>query len=153
VAQARLYGDLDLPPLRQSVGEVIAELGDARVVAAGWRADTGRLLAAVRVRICGDAPVVARVGRLAVVPDRRGQGLGSRLLHAVEGLLPAGVSELRLFTGERSEGNLRLYARHGYTETGREPTPAGYALVHLSKPRTSHDAPPGGHGSPGTGAP
>ncbi|MGH3571641.1 MAG: hypothetical protein ACRDUW_07410 [Pseudonocardiaceae bacterium] len=36
---------------------------------------------------------------------------------------------------ERSDGNLRLYGRLGYTEIGREPTTAGYALVHLRKAR------------------
>jgi len=45
------------------------------------------------------------------------------------------VTELRLFTGERSEGSLRLYERLGYTETHREATPAGYALVHFIKHR------------------
>ncbi|WP_217631258.1 GNAT family N-acetyltransferase [Modestobacter sp. DSM 44400] len=51
------------------------------------------------------------IGRLTVVPDRQGQGLGSQLLIAVEGRLPPTVRELRLFTGEHSEANLRLYAR------------------------------------------
>ena len=45
------------------------------------------------------------------------------------------VTELRLFTGERSAANLRLYARLGYREAARTPAPAGYALVHLAKPR------------------
>jgi hypothetical protein len=45
------------------------------------------------------------------------------------------VTELRLFTGEHSHANLRLYRRLGYRETGRQPTPGGYDLVHLSKPR------------------
>ncbi len=44
-------------------------------------------------------------------------------------------AELRLFTGERSEGNLRLYERLGYSETRRETTPGGYALVHFTKYR------------------
>jgi len=87
-----------------------------------------RLTGAVRSR--------AEVGRLTVAPDRQGQRLGTRLLAAVEAELPAGVTELRLFTGERSAGNLRLYARVGYTETGRQPTAAGYSLVHLSKQRS-----------------
>jgi hypothetical protein len=41
------------------------------------------------------------------------------------------LTELRLFTGEFSEGNLRLYQRLGYTETHRQATPAGSALVHM----------------------
>jgi GNAT superfamily N-acetyltransferase len=92
-------------------------------------------VAAGRVRVRQSAPTVAEVGRLTVVPDRQGQGLGSSLLMAVDGRLPASVTELRLFTGERREGNLRLYERLGYTETHREAIPAGYALVHFTKYR------------------
>ena len=47
-------------------------------------------------------------------------------------LLPPEVRVLRLFTGELSEGPLRLYARLGYVETGRAPE-AHYHLVHLEK--------------------
>lgn len=76
---------------------------------------------------------MAELGRLIVAPDRQGRGLGSRLLGLTESRLPATVTDLRLFTGEFSTGNLRLYERFGYKETHRTPTPAGYALVHLSK--------------------
>ena len=75
------------------------------------------------------------IGRLAVVPDYQGQRLGTRLLAAVEEQLPATVAALRLFTGEHSAGNLRLYARLGYRESCRQLTPAGYRLVHLTKDR------------------
>ncbi len=47
------------------------------------------------------------------------------------------MTELRLFTGEHSAGNLRLYARLGYRESGRQPTPGGYQLVHLAKRRAA----------------
>jgi len=77
----------------------------------------------------------AEIGRLTVVPDLQGQGLGTSLILAIEERLPTDVQELRLFTGERSEANLRLYARLGYSEVEREPTPEGYALVHLCKAR------------------
>jgi GNAT superfamily N-acetyltransferase len=132
VTEAQLHDDLALPALRQSVEELAAELADPAVLALGVRDDGGRLLAAVRARVDG---AVAHVGRLSVVPDRQGQGLGTGLLTAVEAALPRDVVELRLFTGERSAANLRLYARLGYRETGRTPTPAGYALVHLARPR------------------
>jgi len=81
--------------------------------------------------------VTAEVGRLTVVPDRQGQGLGSRLLRALEAELPANVLELRLFTGEHSNRNIKLYARLGYVETGRQPTGADYSLVHMRKPRAA----------------
>jgi GNAT superfamily N-acetyltransferase len=99
VTEAQLHHDLGLPALSQSVQELAAELADPAVLALGVRQDDGRLLAAVRARTAG---VVAHVGRLAVVPDRQGQGLGTGLLTALEVALPADVADLRLFTGERS---------------------------------------------------
>jgi GNAT superfamily N-acetyltransferase len=136
VTEAQAHGDLELPALRQSLSQLSDELGRDDVLAVGWRDDTGRLLAAVRATVTAGEGTVAEIGRLAVVPDRQGQGLGSRLLAAVEDRLPASVRDVRLFTGERSAANLRLYRRVGYRETHRTDTPAGYALVHLSKPRT-----------------
>jgi GNAT superfamily N-acetyltransferase len=135
VTEAQAHSDVDLLPLRQTLAELTAELFDSQVLAVGWRSGEGRLVAAGRARVPLDAPNVAHVGRLTVVPDRQGQGLGTSLLGAIEAGLPASVTELRLFTGERSADNLRLYERFGYVETAREPTPAGYALVHLRKPR------------------
>lgn len=137
VTEAQLHDDLTLPALRQPVDELAAELAHAAVLALGVREDGGRLLVAVRARVDGST---AHVGRLAVVPDRQGQGLGSGLLTALEAALPADVTELRLFTGERSAANLRLYARLGFVETGRTRLPAGYDLVHLARPRR-HAAP------------
>lgn len=143
VTEAQAHDDLDLPALRQSLAELSAELADPDVLALGWRDRDGRLVAAVRVRLVDRARSRAEIGRLAVAPDRQGQQLGTRLLAAVEAELPAGVIELRLFTGERSAGNLRLYARAGYVETARQPTAAGYSLVHLSKQRSRSQC--GGH--------
>lgn len=135
VTEAQAHCDLDLPPLRQSLSELIEEVSDPEVFSTGWRDEAGRLVAAVRIRVRRCAPTVGEVGRLTVVPDRQGQALGSSLITAAERALPVSVTDLRLFTGERSEGNLRLYARLGYTETHREVTPAGYALVHMTKQR------------------
>lgn len=135
VTEAQAHADLNLPPLRQSLPHLTSELTDPRVLALGLRDRHGRLVAAVRARTDADNAKVAEINRLAVAPDRQGQGLGTRLLGAVEQQLPASVAELRLFTGERSDGNLRLYGRLGFTETGRQLTPGGYDLVHLSKPR------------------
>lgn len=137
VTEAQAHGDLDLPALRQTLPQLSDELTRPDVLAVGWRNDAGRLLAAVRATVTGAEGTVAEIGRLAVVPDHQGQGLGSRLLAAVEDRLPASVREVRLFTGERSAANLRLYRRVGYRETHRTDTPAGYALVHMSKPRTT----------------
>ena len=133
ITEAQAHDDLDLPPLTQSLLELAGELSTPDVIAIGLRNDSRRLVAAVRLHLISSDPLVAELGRLIVAPDRQGQGLGSQLLRLAESSLPASVTELTLFTGERSVGNLRLYNRFGYRETHRTPTPGGYAVVHLSK--------------------
>lgn len=130
VTEAIAHADLDLPPLTQTLEDLRDELDDADVVGLGvW--EYGRLLGAVRVRRVRDA---VELGRLVVVPDRQGQGIGSFLLHEAEEVHST-VDEIRLFTGEHSLANIRLYERNGYTEIAR--TPAGsYSLVHLMKHRS-----------------
>ena len=128
VTEAQAHRDLDLPPLTQSHEALRAELQDPDVVALGVR-EAGRLIGAVRLRRVGAA---VELGRLTVVPDRQGQGIGSFLLGEAESVFPDAL-EMQLFTGEHSSANLRLYRRSGYIETGR--TPAGdYELVHFTKP-------------------
>jgi GNAT superfamily N-acetyltransferase len=109
---------------------VRAALADPALPVWGVRAGS-RLIATVRVRVNGD---VGEIGRLAVAPDRQGEGLGTALLLAAEELAPSEVTRFRLFTGERSAGPLRLYAKLGYRETHRSPE-ADYQLIHLEKPR------------------
>ena len=132
VTEAQAHADPGLPPLLQTLPELRAELASADVTALGIR-DRGRLVATVRLRHDPADAHRAEVARLAVAPDRQGEGLGTRLLVAVERHARPGVTALVLFTGERSDRNLRLYARHGYAETRR--TPAGTRqLVHMRKP-------------------
>jgi ribosomal protein S18 acetylase RimI-like enzyme len=133
VTEAQAHGDLSLPPLTQSMDELAGELSRPEVTAIGLRGDTDRLVGAVRLYVSTADPQTAQLGRLVVAPDVQGRGFGSRLLELAENRLPASVTALQLFTGERSVGNLRLYARFGYVETHRTPSPGGYALVHLAK--------------------
>jgi ribosomal protein S18 acetylase RimI-like enzyme len=131
VTEAQSHADPGLPPLRQTLAELREELASADVVALGIR-DRGRLVATVRVRSGGAGPGAAELARLAVAPDRQGEGMGTRLLLEAERHMPPGVSSLVLITGEHSHANLRLYERHGYVETHR--TPAGtHELVHMRK--------------------
>ena len=120
VGEAMLY-DQFLPPLFETLDEIRAVLDDPEVLVLGIR-DRGRLIGAARVKADGE------IARLAVAPDRQHEGLGTRLLEAA---LERGGSWL--FTGDRSEANLRLYRRHGFVETHREPVP-GHTLIYLRRP-------------------
>ena len=128
VTEAQLYDDVRLPALVQTLDDLVDELARSTCLAAV--AGT-RLVGAVRTR---ERDGVLHVGRLVVAPDRQGHGIGTRLLLAAERVtrLPTAT----LFTGARSTANLRLYRRHGYVETAREPVRPGLQLVHLSKDLT-----------------
>jgi predicted N-acetyltransferase YhbS len=123
--EALLYDDTDLPPLRESVAELVADLDRCLGLVA---VDGDQLVGSVRVRVDGRS---LHIGRLAVAPDRQGRGLGSLLLARAEGVAPA--SEALLFTGHLSASNLRLYANAGYVEERRVPVDDRVTLVHLRK--------------------
>lgn len=132
VTEAQAHDDPRLPPLVESIDDLRGAMTDPAVTTLGLRESDARLVASVRLlHPVGEA--WAEVGRLVVAPDIQGQGLGSRLLEVVEERLDPMVREVRLFTGEHSHANQRLYARLGYRETRREATPRGYSVVHLVK--------------------
>ena len=127
VTEAQLYGSPWLPALTETLAELQAAVTGGPALTA--RLGT-RLVGAVRSRVAGG---VLHVGRLVVAPDLQGQGIGGRLLAAVEQAGGPGVRTAALFTGHRSEGNLRLYARAGYVEQRRERVDDAVTLVHMAK--------------------
>ena len=127
VSEARLYGDPELPPLVQTLEELTAELAGCIALKA---LQGSRIVGSVRGRPDGG---VLHVGRLVVAPDLQGRGIGGALLAAVEEAGAVSARRAVLFTGARSDGNLRLYRRHGYAEERREVLRPGVELVHLTK--------------------
>ena len=68
-----------------------------------------------------------------VEPQRQRQGLGGALLAAIEAqFAPAEVFEL--FTGSRSESNIRLYRRHGYAVAATQRLSDQVGIVVMRKP-------------------
>ncbi|MFI7444766.1 GNAT family N-acetyltransferase [Nonomuraea indica] len=99
---------LAIPALEESLEQVRAWLATWRTTGL-WR--DGRLLGMVRARRVGDD---WHVGRLGVVPDLRGQGVGRWLLREAEAAVDAGCRRIVLSTGARSRDNIRLYHAQGY---------------------------------------
>ncbi|MEU7525114.1 GNAT family N-acetyltransferase [Saccharothrix sp. NPDC042600] len=112
VEEALANDTLAIPPLHESPEEVREWL--ATWTTAGLRLD-GRLLGMVRTRQEGTD---WHIGRLAVVPDLRGRGVGRWLLRAAEAGAGADVRRMVLFTGAKSLHNIELYRSEGY-----EPVP------------------------------
>ncbi len=126
VSEALIYGDPDQPALTQKLEELEFELRDAQGFVA---VIDDRIVGAIRAR---EADGVLQIGRIAVAPDVQGEGIGRRLLEAVEG--DTACAEAELFTGSLSEANLALYESCGYRESDRIDQGDGTAQVFLRKP-------------------
>jgi len=92
----------------------------------------GRLVGSVRVRRDPHRETTWQIGRLMVVPDLQGRGLGRALLAHAEALAPADITTLWLNTGADQARLLRLYKKAGYAVVGPGEN-AG--TVDLSRPR------------------
>ena len=125
--EAETNGVRCLPPLAQDLEGFLRETASHTYLVARLG---DRPLGLVRGRMEGDT---CHVGRLAVMPDYQGRGIGRRLLTALEARF-AKASRFELFTGAKSAKNVALYTLLGYrplrTEAG-EPD-----LLYMQKLRT-----------------
>jgi ribosomal protein S18 acetylase RimI-like enzyme len=125
-SEAKLYNDWSLPPLTQSMESLLEEFTNSIVL----KATLGdRLVGSVRARQNGDT---CSIGRLIVHPELQGQGIGSQLLRSIEARFND-VSKFELFTGNKSEANIRLYQRHGYAITRTLPLTQTLSITFLEK--------------------
>jgi ribosomal protein S18 acetylase RimI-like enzyme len=132
--EAELYGDYGIEPLTQTLAALRAELGEGCVLVARLGEE---VVGSVRGTVDSDG--TARIAKLIVHPRMQRHGLGGRLLRAIEERLAAEreAKRYRLFTGHRSEGNLRLYRKLGYAQTGTEQVNRRLSLVTMEKPVTT----------------
>ncbi|MFJ4342038.1 GNAT family N-acetyltransferase [Streptomyces sp. NPDC088915] len=145
-SEAELYGDWSIEPLTQSLDALRAELEEGH----GLVARLGdEVVASVRARVDEDGTV--RIAKLIVHPRMRRHGLGGRLLDAIERHFATGaatttateggaapepappVKRFQLFTGHRSEVNLRLYRSKGYAQVATRELGPRLTLVTLEK--------------------
>ena len=131
VTEAQLHDALDLPPLTQTLSELTAELPQLCALVA---VEGHRIVGIVRARRVDD---VWHIGRLGVVPDRQGAGIGRRLLAAIEAAAPPEVMTFALFTGPKSRQNVAMYERAGYRRVDSDD-----GLIHLRKDVASGPAAP-----------
>jgi ribosomal protein S18 acetylase RimI-like enzyme len=125
-SEARLYEDWTIPPLTQTLESLRSELHNDTVLKA---VDDQVIVGSVRATVSDN---ICQIGRLMVHPTHQGRGIGTALMQAIEALFPA-ASGFELFTGSRSEGNIRLYIRLGYAVTGARRVSDRVTLVVLSK--------------------
>jgi ribosomal protein S18 acetylase RimI-like enzyme len=107
LSEAQLNHDDQIPPLTQTLHELITEFSRKYIVKI---VDQGRIIASGQAYL---QEGTCYIGRMSVLPALRGQGIGSKLLHHLESNFDQ-ATRYELFTGEKSIGNLAMYQRRGY---------------------------------------
>lgn len=125
-SEAKLYNDWSLPALTQTVDSLKQEFEQSIVLKA---VINNKIIGSVRAKLTDG---VCKIGRLIVDPDFQGQGIGSALLRHIESCY-SNTSTYELFTGSKSEANIRLYQRHGYTISHTQMLSETISLVFLIK--------------------
>lgn len=126
LGEAELYNDFTIPPLTQTLGEITAEFPRRVFLKA---VEGGMIIGSVQGFQVGDT---CQVGRLMVHPERQGEGIGTRLMAAIEAAF-VDVEQFELFTGHKSVANIRLYERLGYSVFRTEAMTPALTLVFMEK--------------------
>ncbi|PSB19551.1 N-acetyltransferase [Phormidesmis priestleyi ULC007] len=107
-SEAQLYSDFRIPPLIQTLDELKRDFAYKVFLKAQVE---DRVVGSVRGYQAGDT---CYVERLIVHPDHQGHGIGTALMNQLESRFEQ-VHRFELFTGDKSDRNIQLYERLGYT--------------------------------------
>lgn len=114
LSEAALHNDYSIQPLQQTLEQVQAEFRKGICLKAINDADPPDIMGSIRGHADQGSAYLAK---LMVHPEVQNQGVGAKLLRAIEHCF----SEQRyeLFTSARSMKNVRLYTKNGYSEFKR----------------------------------
>ncbi len=125
-SEAAIYDDYSIPPLTQTLEEMKNDIVQQLCLKASL---AGRIVGSVRGVRNGDT---CEIGRLIVHPDFQGRGIGTKLMQEIECSFKE-VKRFELFTGHKSERNILLYQKLGYTIFKTERISDSLQLVFMEK--------------------
>ena len=125
-SEAELFGTQDIPPLKQTLDEVVREYEEGIILR--MTDEQNRIIGSVRAK---EQDGTVYIGKLMVHPEYRRRGLGSALLTEIEKWYPG--KRYELFTSTRSVDNIRLYRKMGYTPFRQEAVTDELVFVYLEK--------------------
>ncbi len=125
-SEAELFQSTDIPPLKQTIGEVLEEFHKGIILKA--MDENGSIVGSVRAY---SENGTAHIGKLMVHPEMQNRGLGARLLSEIEQQHPN--QRYELFTSTKSIRNIGLYQKLGYTILKVETVTEELQFVYLEK--------------------
>jgi GNAT superfamily N-acetyltransferase len=112
-SEAALYNDYNIPPLKQTLTEIEADFQKSTFLKAIF---DGAIIGSVRAY---QDQGKCFIGRLIVDSLWQGKGIGTELMRRIEAIFTS-VQSFELFTGYKSERNIRLYEHLGYSVVRNE---------------------------------
>ena len=127
--EAELHNEFNIPPLTQTVDSIFEDFKNGTLFLKGIIG--GQIIASVRGNIKNNTTYI---GRLVVKKEFQNNKLGQTLMKYIESELE-NCNRYELFTGNKSEKNIKLYQKLGYTEFKRQFINNNLTLVYLEKMR------------------
>lgn len=125
-SEAELFGNKDIPPLKQTLEEVIDEYNEGIILK--MVDENRKIIGSIRAK---EKNKTVYIGKLMVHPEYRHNGYGTRLLTEIEQYFPG--KRYELFTSTRSTNNIRLYQRMGYKTFKQKAVNDDLQFVYLEK--------------------
>ena len=125
-SEADLFGSRDIPPLKQTLDEVVEEYNSGVILKIVD--DTNTIIGSVRAK---EIDGTVYIGKLMMHPDHQHKGYGTMLLSEIEKCFPN--KRYELFTSTRSLDNIRLYQKLGYTIFARKAVNDELEFVYMEK--------------------
>lgn len=125
-SEAKLFGNMEIPPLKQTLEEVYGEFERGIVLKA--LDENGVIIGSVRAYQDGGT---VYIGKLMVHPKMQKKGIGTKLLLEMEKEYPN--QRYELYTSTKSISNIRLYERLGYKIFKEEAVTSELQFVYMQK--------------------
>lgn len=128
-SEATLYNDFNIPPMTQTIDELVNEVSNEIVLKAEINE---QIIGSIRAE---EEDGIVYIRRLIVEPEYQGKGIGTTLLLEIEKYFPT-ATLFELFTGVKSYRNIKLYEKNGYLEHRREQATENVTFVYFRKDRS-----------------
>ena len=125
-SEAKLFGNMDIPPLKQTIEEVYDEFHKGIILKAVD--EEGLIIGSVRAY---QENGTVYIGKLMVHPKMQKKGIGTKLLLEIENVYPN--QRYELFTSTKSINNIRLYEKLGYKMFKEEAVSQDLIFVYMRK--------------------
>ncbi len=124
--EAKRYHKFDIPPLLETEENFAASFANLTIYKAE---QNGKIVGSVNTRVENNT---CYIGRLVVDPEIHNQGVGKQLMARAEADNPH-VSRFELYTGYRSEKNIRFYEKQGYKIYDQKMYEPDFGMVFMEK--------------------